>query len=70
MQPFRVADHDRAAPGFHNSFRLEGLDRPAGVAAAYAQERRQLLMGQGYDDRAIGAVHRRDDPFRGSLLDE
>src|SRR5271168_3757976 len=26
-------------------------------------------MGQGYDIGAIGALHRRDDPLRGSLLD-
>src|SRR6187402_2302048 len=64
-QGLGVADHDGAAAGFQNAVGLEGLDHPAGIAAADPQQGRQLLMGQRHDVVAVGALHRRDDPFGG-----
>ena len=41
---------------------------PARIGASDAEHRRELLLGQR-NDRVAGALHRRDDPLRGALLD-
>ena len=48
-QRVRVADQDRAAAGLQHALGLEGLDHPAGIAAADPEQRRQLLMGQRHE---------------------
>src|ERR1700761_314203 len=68
VEHLEVADDDRAAPCFQDSLGLEDLNDAAGVAAAYAQHRRKLLVRQR-QNVGPGAFHRRYDPLGGALLD-
>src|SRR5215472_4125299 len=69
LKRLAIAHDNRATPRFNNAFRLEGLDHAAGIGAADAEQGRKLLMRQRYDIGTVGALHRRDDPFGGALLD-
>src|SRR3974390_2075998 len=68
-QALAIAYYDCAAPGLQDPLRLEGLDDAARIGAADPEQGRQLLMCQRDDIFAIGALHRRDDPFGGPLFD-
>src|SRR5258708_13972032 len=69
LQRLAVAYQDRAAAGLQDRFRLEGLDDAAGIAAADPEQGRELFVRQRHDNIAVAALHRREEPFRGALLD-
>src|SRR5262245_26366248 len=68
LQCVPVANQQRSAARLEDAFALEGLDDPAGVAAANTQHEGELLMRERHEVVA-SSIHGRDDPFGRSLLD-
>src|SRR5215472_14955904 len=54
LKRISIAHHDGAAPRLQNALGLEGLDHPAGIGAADAKQRRELLVCQWHDVGAFG----------------